>query len=208
MTQENYNPAYPEMNTLGLVGFIVSLLGILSAGILSPIGMIISLVGLSKPPRGFATAGVIIGLIGTLMLFLWVLVLILVSSAIAFAILLGLAVDKWGIMWIETGFDAFKISEAIIAYETENGSLPGSIDDITADEGALVDYWGNPYIVQIDEVDRSIRIRSFGEDGEQGTQDDHILKMSFDFASKDFEWDNLDKSTIIFGEEAEDSEED
>ncbi|HHK42428.1 MAG TPA: hypothetical protein ENJ50_08425, partial [Planctomycetaceae bacterium] len=58
-------------NGLGIAGFIISLLGFLSCGLLSPIGFLLSLVGLTKQPRGFAIAGAIIGAIGTLGLFLF-----------------------------------------------------------------------------------------------------------------------------------------
>ena len=58
-------------NGLGIAGFIVSLVGFLSCGLLSPIGFLLSLVGLTKQPRGFAIAGALIGAIGTLWLFLF-----------------------------------------------------------------------------------------------------------------------------------------
>jgi len=51
-------------NTLGLTGFIVSLVGIFLCGIPSLIGLGISAVGLKKEPRGLAIVGVILGLIG------------------------------------------------------------------------------------------------------------------------------------------------
>ena len=58
-------------NGLGIAGFIVSLVGLLSCGLLCPIGFLLSLVGLTKQPRGFAIAGAIIGAIGTLWLVLF-----------------------------------------------------------------------------------------------------------------------------------------
>ena len=55
-------------NGLGLAGFITSLIGWLTCGLLCPIGFLLSLFGLFKPPRGFAIAGVIIGGLGSLFL--------------------------------------------------------------------------------------------------------------------------------------------
>jgi hypothetical protein len=55
-------------NGLGIAGFIVSLLGIFTAGLLCPIGLLLSFFALFKKPRGFAIAGFIIGLIGTLVI--------------------------------------------------------------------------------------------------------------------------------------------
>ena len=53
----NRTPKKPETNGLGLAGFIVSLVGICSGGVLSPIGLVLSIVGLFREPRGFAIAG-------------------------------------------------------------------------------------------------------------------------------------------------------
>ena len=58
----------PESNSLGLAGFIVSLAGWITCGLLCPIGLILSLFALGKRPRGFAIAGVILGLPGVLFL--------------------------------------------------------------------------------------------------------------------------------------------
>jgi hypothetical protein len=204
MTQENFSPEYPEQNTAGLVGFIVSLAGLFTFGVLSPVGMIISLVGLSKNPRGFAIAGVIIGLIGTLELFALVLVVVMVLSAGVMVALLYLALNAGGIMWIETGFDSYKISEAIVTYEKDTGNLPTSVNDLTLEEGVLLDYWGNPYITQIDAADRSLSVRSMGEDGIVNTEDDHKLRMSFSITDGDFSWDNWEDSKIEIGDDAED----
>src|SRR6185503_10603697 len=60
--------AHPPSNNLGLAGFVTSLLGLLSCGVLSPIGLLLSLIGLTKRPRGFAIAGTILGLIGSVFL--------------------------------------------------------------------------------------------------------------------------------------------
>lgn len=58
----------PPSNPLGVAGFVVSLAGIVvTLGFLSPIGLILSLIGLTKAPRGFAIAGSVIGLFGTLL---------------------------------------------------------------------------------------------------------------------------------------------
>src|SRR5688572_12689736 len=55
-------------NGMGMAGFIVSLIGLLTCGLLAPIGLLLSLLGLLKRPRGFALAGLIISVIGTVLL--------------------------------------------------------------------------------------------------------------------------------------------
>ena len=60
-----YRP--PQTNNVGLTGFILSIAGlVVCGGLLCPIGLIVSLFGINKEPRGFAIAGVVIGLAGSL----------------------------------------------------------------------------------------------------------------------------------------------
>ena len=70
--------AAPQKNTVGLVGFILSLIGLLTccAFIFSIAGTIVSAVGLGKKPRGFAVAGLIIGIVGCILGALSLLLLI------------------------------------------------------------------------------------------------------------------------------------
>lgn len=59
------NNSQPESNTLGLAGFIVSLVGWVTCGVLCPVGALLSLIALGKRPRGFAVAGLIVGILGS-----------------------------------------------------------------------------------------------------------------------------------------------
>ena len=68
-----------ESNGLGTAGFIVSLIGFLTCGFISPLGLLFSIIGLFKNPKGLAIAGTVLGLIGSLWLFIG-----------GFAILLGI----------------------------------------------------------------------------------------------------------------------
>ena len=55
----------PESNGLGLAAFIVALVGFGTGGCLSFVGLIMGLIAMSRRPRGFAIAGVVIGFIGS-----------------------------------------------------------------------------------------------------------------------------------------------
>ena len=69
-----YEP--PPTNALGIAGFVVSLSGlIVCLGLISPIGLILSLIALAKSPRGYAIAGSIVGALGSVLGVLTVLVL-------------------------------------------------------------------------------------------------------------------------------------
>ena len=50
-----------SMNGLGIAGFIVSVVGVFTLGCLSPVGVLLSLIAAFRRPRGFASAGVVIG---------------------------------------------------------------------------------------------------------------------------------------------------
>jgi len=54
-----------RINGLGIAGFVISLLGVLTFGLLSPVGLFFSLLGMLRSPRGFAATGTLLGLLGT-----------------------------------------------------------------------------------------------------------------------------------------------
>lgn len=58
----------PATNGLGTAGFICSLLGIVTCGLLSPIGLLFSVLGIFRAPRGMAFAGGVLGAIGSVWL--------------------------------------------------------------------------------------------------------------------------------------------
>ncbi len=157
----------PTSNALGLAGFITSIVGILSCGILSPIGLILSFIGLFKRPRGFAIAGTIIGFIGSI----GILIALLVVGVVVIA-LVGAAIAA-GPGGFEMLGDSLAIHEQIEQYQRQNASLPADISQITgvsADE--LKDHWGNAYIYKPDLVNNSYDLISIGADGKEGTDDD------------------------------------
>ncbi len=63
-------------NGFGLAGFIISLVSVLTVFLLAPLGLILSLIGLRKAPRGLAIAGAVIGGIFTLLLLLLAAILL------------------------------------------------------------------------------------------------------------------------------------
>lgn len=71
-TQPGQPPKYayetPPTNGLGIAGFVVSLSGLIVCfGLICPIGLLLSVIALVNPPRGFAIAGAIIGFIGSIL---------------------------------------------------------------------------------------------------------------------------------------------
>ncbi len=60
------------LNGYGLAALIIAVMGIFCAGLVSPIGLVMSLVGLRFRPRGLAILAVIISALGTLYLIVWI----------------------------------------------------------------------------------------------------------------------------------------
>jgi len=80
-----------QKNTIGLVGFIVSLASIISCCSLAPIGLLLSFIGLFKAPRGFAIAGTVIGAVFSLIFLLGVVGVVAMWSMIEQGALVGAA---------------------------------------------------------------------------------------------------------------------
>ncbi len=164
-------------NGIGLAGFIVSLVGLVSCGLLSPVGIILSIFGLFKEPKGFAIAGLIIGLFGSLV----------IGGVVA---LFGLAMI---FVLFQFGFnvgvlmDVIEIQESITEHYEATGSLPASLDELSLGRDALIDPWGNAYVYTPNELETGYSIVSAGEDGQLDTDDD--LDVSFR-ANGDFDLEN------------------
>lgn len=145
-----------------MAGLIASVLGIFTCGFLHPLSLLISLVGLLKPPRGMAIAGTVISLLG-----------------IGFLVLSG-----YGLVMGILGFKQFMseeekrrqtattISEATTVIESHRdrtGALPDSIEGsklILQDKDA----WGEP--LRYETSAGKYIIRSAGPDKKMNTADD------------------------------------
>jgi hypothetical protein len=163
-------------NGLGVAGFITSLVGIVSCGVLAPIGLILSLIALTRRPRGFAFAGTVIGLIGCIVLAVWTV------SAV-----LGLMKVSGGVKQMAEGLQtmgsARKAVEQIEARRGADGTpLPEA--DATAIVEAATDAWGTPLRYVADEAAAAAggatayTIVSAGRDRQFNTDDD--IRMSGD----------------------------
>jgi hypothetical protein len=153
-----YQP--PQENTLGLVGFIASIIGLFFC-IAAPIGLIISLLGLRQQPKGFAIAGSIIGGITTLF---YLAIVALYGAVIAACIGVGVAAQPM----MQT---AIKLDEA--RHAIENGKTDG-VYPSQAEGGRIIagkaDYWETP--LRYEPTDGGYVIRSAGPDKQFNTSDD------------------------------------
>ncbi|MEZ6095517.1 MAG: DUF4190 domain-containing protein [Pirellulaceae bacterium] len=158
-------------NWTGFWGFLLGILGVFTAGLLSPLALLVSLVGMRKRPRGFATTGMILGLGGTLFL-----------GGLAFAVhqahehRISRQIEQANMVKIEETQTVFQDAENEFAdFANDNdGYLP---DAITANMLAIKyeDAWGES--LRFEESGTHGFLRSAGADSEFDTRDDVVIEI-------------------------------
>ncbi len=107
----------PRSNGLGVAGFVTSLVGLLTCGVLSPFGLMLSVPALVRGPRGFAMAGTVLGLIGTL----WIAGIAAVTAVGAKAAVEG--VERVQLVMTATQ-EQSHLAEKIDAFIAQNAAHP------------------------------------------------------------------------------------
>jgi hypothetical protein len=147
---------------MGIAGFVTSLIGLLSCGFLSPLGLLFSFFGLFKAPRGLAIAGTILGAIGSL----W---LIVAGFAMVMTVLgLSKAASTIADM-TATRTASQKAFRIIDDTRQRQGSLPTDAEG-TKMISSLMDPWGTPLAYRRNAD--TFSVVSFGKDKVEGTTDD------------------------------------
>lgn len=173
-TQPASAPPIRSENGLGIAGFICSLIGVVSCGLLSPVGLILSIVAVFREPRGFAIAGLVLGLIGSF----WALIMTLVVASIGFAVIAAIFATGFSLKPLEAWVDGVQITEAVVVHMREHGDAPRALAELTGlSSDTLTDPWGNSYRFEISEDGASFRLISDGPDGVPDTDDD--LELEF-----------------------------
>lgn len=178
MMQQQQPSAERGSNGLGVAGFVVSLIGLVcSMGVISPIGLVMSLFALGRQPRGLAIAGVVLGAIGTCGL---VLSLIFIPIALAFVLAAAgltaaaVAIGGLGGPGTEAQVEMFILATNIEQRTKQTGSVPASLDEITAKMGTpqYTDPWDKPYRYEVTQDGSAFRLYSSGPDGIPANADD------------------------------------
>ncbi len=157
-------------NSLGMAGFIISLFGWLSCGILCPIGLILSLLGLRKEPRGFALAGVILGGLGCI----WGVIAFFLGG-LALVVGCGGALCGGVAPHIVTNVRMNMLANDVEKFQEKNGRMPDSVAEAVSarkrDRGEGKDAWGRAFRIEVGD-NGHFSIVSDGPDGQPGTPDD------------------------------------
>jgi len=173
-TQPASAPPVRTENGLGIAGFICSLIGVVSCGLLSPIGLILSIVAMFREPRGFAIAGLVLGLIGSF----WALIMTLVVASIGFAVIAAVFATGFSLKPLEAWADGAQITEAVIQHINQHGDAPDALTDLTGlASDTLIDPWGNSYRFEVIDGGARLRLISDGPDGLPDTEDDLTLEF-------------------------------
>ena len=179
----NHARVQVDTNGLGLAGFITSVIGLLTGGCLSPVGLLLSFIAVFKAPRGFAIAGLVIGLIGALG---FILIGLLLGGVLVLVTVLGVAavgqvVSAGGLDAVHTMGQFKDISAQVTQHRGPDGSFPTSLAAAGLASGSIVDPWGNPIEYTLVQDGRGFALTSAGPDGQLATPDD--LSLTFDGAT-------------------------
>ena len=164
-TQPGYQQPAKEENTIAVIGFIFAIISFTGICIAAPIGLILSIIGLRKEPRGLAIAGFIISGITTLF---YGFIAALYGTVILACIGLGAAVTP-SIQTISALTDAaHQIEDA----KNAEGSYPGAEkgNALIADK---TDYWKQP--LRYEPTADGFVVRSAGADKKFDTSDDMTM---------------------------------
>ncbi len=163
-----------QTNGMAIAGFVCSLVGMVSGGhLLSPIGLILSLVALKREGgRGWAIAGIIIGGLGICG---WLIAFLVFGVAMLAALGIGAAAVAFAMSEpekIELTADVGVMTAAIEAHRDVTGALPADLDALDLGAPFITDPWGNPYRYILVPERAGYEIMTNGPDGAPDTTDD------------------------------------
>lgn len=173
-----YTP--PPSNGMGVAGFVVSLCGLFfTAGFICPIGLVVSLFGLRKEPRGLAIGGVAVGLVGSLLaVFVAVVTYRAINSSGGFwsGLFAGPSQTQWQMDFASDEIDEY--------FDLNNDTLPDEATGNSLIVGYL-DEWNNPLRYRlIPDATEDYELISAGADGQFDTADDIVMPYTaFGFGS-------------------------
>ena len=171
---ENAGVSAQQTNGMAIAGFVCSLVGLVSGGhLLSPIGLILSLVALRREGgRGWAIAGIIIGGLGICG---WLIAFLVFGTAMLVALGVGAAAVAFAMSEPEKSellADVAVMTAAIEAHREVTGALPADLDALDLGAPFLTDPWDNPYRYILLPDRAGYEIMTNGPDGELDTADD------------------------------------
>src|SRR5262249_14150181 len=122
---------------------------------------------LGRPPRGFAVAGVVLGLVGSIGLI--VMVFVVGLGVVAAALGIGVAAA----LIVKLGQGPMHVNTAIAEYYAQHGTIPAASSELsTVNADDLKDPWGNTLRYEPQADGESFYLISDGQDHTPDTKDD------------------------------------
>ncbi|MGH7131311.1 MAG: hypothetical protein ACREJO_05135 [Phycisphaerales bacterium] len=154
----------PRSNGFGITGFILSLVALLGGvcfgTLLSPLSLLLSIIGLRREPRGLAIAGTILSIIGIIWLAVW----IIIFGSIA---MIGLQ----GVGALQDVFKDIRSTEGLYtqvdAFVAKSGKVPTQAE---VDAMGVLDTKGHPFRISV--VSTGYTLFNSGFDGIPNNKDD------------------------------------
>lgn len=160
----------PPANYLGTTGLVFSILGLVTCGVLSPIGLLLSLIGLTGKRRGGAIAGVILALIG-----------LAIPGALLFSEIKEHREHERDRVVQQARATLESARVKIDEKRAEEKALPDGIagNRLLLKEG-FRDPWNGEIRYELHDDERSYSLRSSGPDGRFDTRDDVSIAIGAD----------------------------
>jgi hypothetical protein len=166
----------PQSNGLGVFGFFVALIGLfVPTGILAMLGLVLSLAAIGRAPRGFATMGVILGLIGTIfwLAVMGIAILAVVVGALGVAIFAAVGFVLTQPEVVEVTTDMVNLAIAVEEHRQDNDqAMPAEIGVLALGVSARTDPWGTAYRLVPADEDPGFDVISAGPDAAFDNDDD------------------------------------
>lgn len=164
-------PPVRSSNTLGLIGFMLTLVGLIGFCLppllaLGTLGGLLCFFAIFKSPRGLAIFGFILALLETALLAAW----IIMFGAFIFLIPALPA-------YLGSGADMIDIGMKIEEYRAEHDALPSGLDQLSGIN--MTDAWGNEYVYEFDADADTYRVGTRGRDGRLDSWDDFFMDSDF-----------------------------
>lgn len=167
-------PTRPPSNGLGIAGFVVSIVGFLACPLIAPVGMIMSFVAMFREPRGFAIAGFVLGVLGSV----WFLLIAVLFGAVLLVV--GAAFAAHGFQGVEATVEMIDVGNKVRQHERDTGSLPAGLGDLSGlSEDEKTDPWGTTYVYERTADGKTFTLKSAGKDTQPGTTDDIELDQTW-----------------------------
>lgn len=164
------SPAQPQpKNRIGFVGFALSILGMVTLGLLSPVAFLVSLCGLANRPRKYAVAGTLLGVIGSV-------VLVVIGTVGYHVAVRGGQLFAEALVYSTTAtvLPLIEASDEIEKYTRDHGTIP----DLATGQRLIAsfrDISNRPLSYDVD--GRSYSVTSRGGDSKFSSEDD--IRIAF-----------------------------